>query len=451
MRGSDDTKCPFCNKPLTSDEYARAHSQMEERIKRGYEEESKRRNAEHKGQIKKLEDRHKEEAKRAESIHAGELEKMRKELEAVGDRQLKALEERYEKIAKQNEQQSKKMEAQLKRNYDKMIQDEKKRQKESEKDIQKGRKRELDEKIREIRTLKKGQADLEKDMKKKLKDELGEKDREIAHMKREQTALKREIRGSVEGEYANRVSKLQNELQEKDIQIKRVNKELEEMKIAKKQSELSGEAGEIDLYDTLTRVFTEDMFKRQKRGTSSGDLIQRIRTPTGFLDTQIVYDNKAARTVSKGDIEKAKKYKNTHGTNYVIIVASSMPKTWVPNGLLGSREGVLLVSHSIVVEVARQIRTGIIEISRLANSKEDRDAKQARLYEYVNSIEFSMIIESFHNINQELLDLQGKEERAHAGWWKSRKFLYEKLQSASNNLSGGIDSITQKEVIVEMQ
>jgi hypothetical protein len=77
--------------------------------------------------------------------------------------------------------------------------------------------------------------------------------------------------------------------------------------LVQSQSELKGEAGEIDLYFNLTQAFQQDFFTRQKRGTSMGDIVQRIRTAAGTIETPIVYDNKQADAVTNKDIEKAKK------------------------------------------------------------------------------------------------------------------------------------------------
>jgi len=203
------------------------------------------------------------------------------------------------------------------------------------------------------------------------------------------------------------------------------------------------------LYETLTHAFPRDFFRRQKRGTSSGDLIQQIRTTTGPLDTPIVYDNKAASTVSKTDIEKAKRYKKIHATNYVLIVCDNLPKKAIPNGLIGQKDGVILVHSSIVVEVAKQIRSGIIEVSKYTKSKEDQKAKQTRLYEYIIGQEFSMVLQTMAELNEKMYNLQSKEEKDHQVLWKNRKTLHEQLLKAYNDFSSGIESITQEDSISE--
>lgn len=49
-----------------------------------------------------------------------------------------------------------------------------------------------------------------------------------------------------------------------------------------------------------------DLFLRQTRGISQGDIIHQIRTPSGTLiKTPIVYDNKEDTSITKKDREKS--------------------------------------------------------------------------------------------------------------------------------------------------
>ena len=84
------------------------------------------------------------------------------------------------------------------------------------------------------------------------------------------------------------------------------------------QSELKVEAGEINLWSQLENTFKDDVFERQKRGTSTGDIVQRIRITNGLLDTPIVYDNKESQSITRADIEKAKGYKKIDKTKTIL-------------------------------------------------------------------------------------------------------------------------------------
>jgi len=115
--------------------------------------------------------------------------------------------------------------------------------------------------------------------------------------------------------------------------------------------------------------------------------------------------------------------------------------------LYGTRDGILLVHPSIVTEVARQIRTGIIEVSKLSISKDDQKSKQAKLYQYVMSAEFSMILEDVSGIDEKLYSLQTKEEKDHSTLWKTRKDLYDQLVKTHNDFASGIESIIQTDIL----
>lgn len=415
-----NTECPLCHRPLTSAEYNKAHSELEKKIQQEYEHDIKKKTESLNKEIENLNESHKRGEEIRELQHKKEIEDLQKTLESGYKKQANLLEQNYDKITKDNEKHVATIEKRLKNEHKKTMQENNKELKSFEKELKATHKKELAEKIKQIQQL--------------------NKDRE---------SIKKETREAAKEEFDLKERRLKEDLDQKSIQIRRVNKELEELKISKTQSELKGEAGELDLYTTLTHAFADDFFRRQKRGISSGDLIQQIRIPTGSLDTPIVYDNKSAATVTSKDIDKAIKYKKIHATNYVIIVSSNPPKTSVPNGLYGEKNGILIVHHTIIIEVVKQIRQGIINISNLSNSKKDQDTKQYKLYEYIISNDFSMMLESFYKTNEDMFNLQANEERTHEKLWKTRKSLHAQLQKTINDLSSGIESITQKEVILE--
>ena len=130
-------------------------------------------------------------------------------------------------------------------------------------------------------------------------------------------------------------------------------------------------------------------------------------------------------------------------------MSASLPKRSVPNGLVGEKDGVLLVHPSIIAEMARQIRSGIIEVSRYSLGGADRDSKQARLYDYIISTEFAAAIEAIASVQGQVAALQAKEERDHQTLWKSRKALHERQARLYSDVSSGIESITHDGLSVE--
>lgn len=392
-----DFKCPLCHTSLASDDYYRAVDELRKKVAETYGEQNKKAKEEYEQKLRQIDSSHKEEIVELKRAYDGKTKTLQKEMDDSYKKQLADLKKTYEKINKDNQQQF---------------------------------------------------SILEKKLRTEGKRELQEKEKQLAAMKKEQDRLKKLAFDEGKANADIEMATLKNDVRERDIQIQRFQHEIDELKkkLVQSQSELTGEAGEKDLYFNLTQAFQEDFFTRQKRGTSMGDIVQRIRTAAGTIETPIVYDNKQANAVTNKDIEKAKKYKDVHMTDYVIIVSRNLPKKEVKNGLFGEKEGILLCHPCIVVEVAKQIRRAVIEISKQSESKKDREAKESKLYDYIRSQEFACTVEKLHNVYQKMGDLQDHEEKAHGKLWKERKKLQLQINDAYVGISNGVDCIIQEKL-----
>ena len=388
-----ESKCPLCRQDLASDEYDAALGELQNKVEESYKLQQETFEEQHNSKLEQLHIQHEELLESQKKSHDTEITRLESDISETYKKQLDFMEKNYESMTKQSQKQF---------------------------------------------------TDLQKQLESGHKKDLIEKEKQIKLIKKEQDSFRKSVIDSTKSEFELKSGKLNEELREREIQISRFKDEVDGLKkqLTQSQAELKGEVGELDLFVTLTDAFPQDNFRRQKRGISSGDLIQRIRTGSSVLDTPIIYDNKNANTVTKADVTKAKKYQKMHGTTYVLIVGNNLPKTSVPNGLLGEKDGIILVHPSIVVEVTKRIREGMIEISKLSLGKEDRQEKQDKLYEYIMSQEFSLVLKSLSDLNEKLFNLQSKEERDHQTLWKNRKSLQEELLKAYNELSSGIESIT---------
>jgi len=394
-----ESKCPLCRQDLASEQYDAALGELQNKVEESYKIQQETFEKQHNSKLKQLHVQHEELLQSQKKSHDAEITRLETDISETYKKQLEFMEKNYESMTKQSQKQF---------------------------------------------------EDLKRQLESVHKKDIIEKEKQIKLIKKKQDSFRRSVIDATKAEFELKSGKLNEELREREIQISRFKDEVDGLKkqLTQSQSELKGEAGELDLFVTLTDAFPQDHFRRQKRGTSSGDLIQRIRTGSNVLDTPIVYDNKNANTVTKADVTKAKKYQKMHGTTYVLIVGNNLPKTSVPNGLLGEKDGIILVHPSIVVEVSKRIRDGIIEISKFSLGKEDRQEKQDKLYEYIMSQEFSLILKSFSELNKKLYNLQSKEEKDHQTLWKNRKSLQEELLKTYNEFSSGIESITQEDPMV---
>ena len=394
-------KCPLCTKSLASEEYEQAITKLEEQLQQNFDKKNSSQQKSYELELEKLKENHEEQLSEYHDSHTEQLVKMRIEVEESYEVQREQLEKRQLKANQENDELFKKQESK----YDNL----------------------------KVKLVKSHEQDL------------AEKSKEIAKLEQAQKSYKKMANEQASEHFEGKKKKLQSEISERDVQINRFSEQVEslEKQLKQSQSELKGEVGELDLLASLTEAFPNDHFRRQKRGTSSGDVMHQIRENGKSLDIPIVYDNKAAKTVTKNDIEKAKKYQKIHGTNYVIIVSARLPKTKVPNGLYGTQDGIILVHPSIVVETTKQLRNSIIEISKLQLSTKDQESKQTQLYEYMIGSEFSRIMDNIFTAHETLYKIQSKEEKDHQTLWKARQHEMAKLARLSNDLSSGVESITQ--------
>ena len=405
-------KCPLCTKPLASEEYDQAISKLESQLQENFDKKNASQQKSYDLELEKIKEKHEAELSEYDESHTEQLAKMQSKAEEAYEIQLQEIEKRQLKLNQETEKR------QLKVNQE-------------NDELFKNQEKKYD--------------DLKAKIVKSHEQDLAEKSKEIAKLEQAQKSFKKKATEQASEYFETKKKKLQSEISERDVQINRFSEKVEslEKQLKQSQSELKGEVGELDLLASLTEAFPNDHFRRQKRGTSSGDVMHQIRENGKSLDIPIVYDNKAAKTVTKNDIEKAKKYQKIHGTNHVVIVSARLPKTKVPNGYYGTQEGIHLVHPSIVVEITKQLRNSIIEISKLQLSTKDQESKQTQLYEYMIGSEFSRILDNIFSAHETLYKIQSKEEKDHQTLWKARRHEIDKLVRLSNDFSSGVESITQ--------
>ena len=234
----------------------------------------------------------------------------------------------------------------------------------------------------------------------------------------------------------------EQKLSEKNIQLARMETDINSLKKTAEGTpgELRGTAGEKTLLDRLEDAFPQDVFKPQKRGQKTGDIIHEIRLDARHkVLTPIVYDNKEDTRVTSSDLEKAKRYKNIHNTNHVIIVSSHLPKE-IGNGLIDEKDGVLIVHPKIIIGFVRQLRQSLIEIQKTSLSHIDRDRKEARLFDYLKSQEFERAMRDMETNSEKIDELQDVEEKDHYKLWELRKRLLVELEVKRRAIDAKITS-----------
>jgi hypothetical protein len=385
-------KCPYCGKLLTNDEYNHAIKEFRIKAEQEYKEQQRKDREDFEDQKQKLIEKNQEEMDNLSRIYNEHSSKVVEELKTSHKEQIEDLKKSYDELGRQRQN-----------DFDKL----------------------LDQRLAPY------------------EEELYEKDMQLQQLQNKQAEFKAQV---IEEAKAS----VQKELDEKDTQIGRYKEKVDELgkQLSETQSERKGQVGEEYLLRILRDEFQKkgDLFVQETRGTSGADIIQQIGTTSGeLLETTIGYDNKEAATITAKDIEKAKKDKESLGTDYFIIVGN-LPKENAKKELYyAEKDGILLVNPDIIVAVAGIIRRAIIEISKQSSSKQDKETKQAKVYDYVRGRDFNRQIESICVIHDDMSKLQDKEEKDHKTLWKKREELHKQLRKTYIDISSGLDSIIQEQ------
>jgi hypothetical protein len=373
--------CPVCGKTLTSDEYKQAIEEISIKLGEEYREQIKKERSEFEEQIQNERKNFQEEINNANKNHSEQLKVLRDQLTASHKQQFEDLKKEYE--------------------------------------------------------------DLDSQRQKNSKQQLSELNAQNVKLRQESQEIKENAFSQAQAEFQKDLHTKDIELRERDIQIRSCKETIEKLKqqMSSTQPERKGDAGEQDLLEELREAFREDLFTRQTRGISEGDIVQHIRTSSGaLLKTAIVYDNKEVARVTQKEIKKQQHYKDTEGTDYLLVVSPNIPKK-IKNRILGTQDGILLVRRDIAVEIAGYLRNAIIEISKSTESKRDLETKQARVYDYITNREFTRKIEGLDKIYSDMVGIQKEEEKDHQTMWKKQWSLYEQMRKMTGDISSGIDSI----------
>ncbi len=304
-------------------------------------------------------------------------------------------------------------------------------QKDSEEKLKVSRQREL-EFLKKEQELQHKEAELELSVQRLLQEE--------------RVKLSKEIRDLEEQKVASRETEYQLRMKELEKQLDDQKKLAEEMKRKAEQGsmQLQGEVQELALEELLRSSFPFDEISEVGKGVRGADCIQTVRNNFGQECGKIIFESKRTRDFAQDWIEKLKADMRSQGASVAVIVTAAMPKD-MP--CFGERNGVWICSFSEVKALVYVLRDGIIRIFNAARSQENRGDKMHLLYDYLTSTEFSeqwkAIREGFLAMKQSIQKERDTMERL----WKAREKQLEKVLLNAAHVRGSIEGIAGKDAI----
>ncbi|MGI4750768.1 MAG: DUF2130 domain-containing protein [Janthinobacterium lividum] len=303
--------------------------------------------------------------------------------------------------------------------------------KESDEKLKISRQKELEFMKREDQ-LKAKEADMEVDLQRKLQEQRGDLEQKIRKQENDKNTVK-------ETEHQFKIKELEEKLDQQKKQTDEMKRKLEQGSM-----QLQGEVQELILEELLRNSFPFDVISEVGKGIRGADCVQTVRNQFGQECGRIIYESKRTKDFGGDWIEKLKKDMRSQGVDVAVIVSQCYPKGM---DCFGERDGVWICSFEEAKAVASVLRDGVIRLSNVMKSQENRGDKMHLLYNYLTSTEFSeqwkAVQEGFMSMRQSIQ----QERNAMEKLWKSREKQLEKVLLNAAFISGSIEGIAGSDQI----
>jgi hypothetical protein len=240
--------------------------------------------------------------------------------------------------------------------------------------------------------------------------------------------------------------------QEHHLQIRELQKQLEDQKklteeMKRKQEQgsmqLQGEVQELLLEEILRNTFPFDKIEEVAKGIRGADCVQTVRNQFGNEAGIIIYESKRTKDFSAEWIEKLKTDMRTLSADIAVIVTQALPKDMER---FGEKEGVYICTFAEVRSVAMILRNAVLKVFEAKKSQENKGDKMILLYDYLTNNEFG---EQWKAIREGFMAMKlsiQKERDAMEKLWKAREKQLDKVLLNAAHIKGSIEGIAGTDI-----
>jgi len=151
----------------------------------------------------------------------------------------------------------------------------------------------------------------------------------------------------------------------------------------------------------------------------------------------IVYDSKDKGVWRKSYVARLLEDKIAAKAEHAVLVTRAFP---AGHAQLFVQDGVIVANPARTIVLAQVLRKHVVQLATLRGAK-GRLANTTRLYEFITSDRFGVLLEQIGAVSDRLLDLDVEEHTAHTATWKQRGRLIREIQQARGTLVTEIDLI----------
>ncbi len=228
---------------------------------------------------------------------------------------------------------------------------------------------------------------------------------------------------------------------EKDKKLGDMEKLVEELKRKAQQGSMQtqGEVVELELEETLRKLFPTDEISEVKKGELGGDVRQIVKTQRGTECGLIVWERKRTKAWTEDWVKKLKEDMGRDGAHLGAIITEVLPKDFKKQ--IGEKSGIWITTAAFVEPLAMLLRKVLYDVAKEKAIKANKQTKAEEIYDFVTSNEFSGQVESMMGIYQEMQEEISKERASAERAWKQREMQVNRLITGVAGIYGSMQGI----------
>lgn len=237
------------------------------------------------------------------------------------------------------------------------------------------------------------------------------------------------------------IEKEKYKLDEYEKKLRDMQKAVEEAQRKGNQGsqQLQGEVQELDLENTLRKLYPYDEISEVKKGELGADIRQIVKTEKGTVCGKILWESKRTKAWSDGWVTKLKEDMRRDGAQTAAIITQAMPAG--VNYSISHFNGVWILTPEAIVPLSTLLRRNLIDVARERVVAVHKQSKAESLYDYVTSTTFTQNVERIVGVYLEMKAQIAKEEASSARNYKQRNMQVDMLLSGMSGIYGEMQGI----------
>jgi hypothetical protein len=233
---------------------------------------------------------------------------------------------------------------------------------------------------------------------------------------------------------------LQSRLLEKEIQISGMQRQIEDLRRRAEQrsEQAQGEAVELAMESLLRGRFPLDLIEPVPKGEFGGDILHRVRSPTGQTCGTILWETKRTKGWSDGWLAKLRDDQRRAKAEIALIVSTALPKGVDTFDLV---DDVWVANPRFALPLAIALRQSLVDIAGNRRAQEGQQTKMGAVYRYLTGPRFrhriDAIVEKFTDMREDL----DRERKVMNKLWARREEQLGGVLDSTAGLYGDLQGI----------